>query len=175
MYLFKKVIKWFKTTNTFYNTSHLQTLSRFIHIERIERKNSKHKCLIGYVGGSRYSHPGAAVEALCLPRNPKWGNRDGTDGSKAEYETHGLFGKWHSVREHHVPCAVCLVRSRSVVNVFPGTRKSIFIIKRLQNVLKIFFHYHISLGKTWFNLNVKLQVTSINQFLNKHVVPFQNW
>lgn len=34
--------------------------------------------LSGYVGGSLHSHSGAAVDALCLPRNPEWGNyRDG--------------------------------------------------------------------------------------------------
>lgn len=100
----------------------------FIQIKRIVSiKKSEYKCLIGYAGGSHYRHTGAAVDALCLPRNPEWGNyRDGTDGSKAyifgtEYQTTGMFGKWHSLYEHDVPCAVCLVRSRSVVKMFPGT------------------------------------------------------
>lgn len=84
--------------------------------------------LSGYAGGSYYTHTGAAVDALCLPRNPEWGNyMDGTDGGRAyiygaEYETSGLFGKWHNLREHDVPCVVCLVRSRSVVNMFPGRK-----------------------------------------------------
>lgn len=87
----------------------------------------KHYCFVGYVGGSHYTHTGAAVEPLCLPKNPEWGiYRDGTDGLKAhiygaEYETGGLFGKWHSLYQHDVPCSVCLVRGRSVVEMFPGT------------------------------------------------------
>lgn len=104
----------------------------FIQIKRIlSIKKSKPKCFIGYVGGSHYTHTRVAVDALCLPRNPEWVNyRDGTDGGKpyiygAEYKTYGLFGKWHSVCDHDVPCAVCLVRSRSVVKMFPGTLKSV--------------------------------------------------
>ncbi|XP_052705274.1 uncharacterized protein LOC128181066 [Crassostrea angulata] len=84
--------------------------------------------LSGYVGGSRHTHSGAAVEPLCLPRKPEWGNyKDGTDGSKAyiygaEYETGDLSGKWLKLHDHDVPCAVCLVRNRSVVKMFPATK-----------------------------------------------------
>lgn len=51
--------------------------------------------------------------------------KDGTDGLKAyvfgaEYETHSFMGFKKSLAEHDVPCAVCLVRNRSAVNMFPG-------------------------------------------------------
>nr|XP_034330210.1 uncharacterized protein LOC105340293 isoform X3 [Crassostrea gigas] len=112
------------------------------------RKNclsSAELVLSGYVGGSHFTHTGAAVDALCLPRNPEWGNyRDGTDGNKgyiygAEYETHGFFGKWHSVGDHDVPCAVCLVRSRSVVKMFPGR-------KTCDNGWKLEYHGYLMAG-----------------------------
>lgn len=47
------------------------------------------------------------------------------DGNKAyiygaEYETSDLSGKWYKLHDHDVPCAVCLVRNRSVVKMFAG-------------------------------------------------------
>ena len=77
----------------------------------------------GYAGGSSHLHTGAAVEPLCLPRDPEWGiYRDGTEGAKsyvygAEYETDTLMSTLYN---HDVPCAVCLVRNRSVLQMFPG-------------------------------------------------------
>ena len=77
----------------------------------------------GYAGGSSHLHSGAAVEPLCLPRDPQWGIfRDGTEGSKsylygAEYETDTLMSTLYN---HDVPCAVCMVRNRSAVKMFPG-------------------------------------------------------
>lgn len=68
----------------------------------------------------------SAVEPLCLPRNPEWGDyRDETDGAKAyiygaEYQTGDSAGKLIKLHDHDVPCAVCLVRNRSVVKMFPG-------------------------------------------------------
>lgn len=79
---------------------------------------------LGYVGGSHYSHFGAAVEPLCLPRDPQWGKyKDGYDGLKAyiygaEYQTSNTFLR--KMHDHDVPCAVCLVLNRSVVKMFPG-------------------------------------------------------
>ena len=32
----------------------------------------------GYAGGSHYSHTGAAVNYLCLPRNPDWNRYEDT-------------------------------------------------------------------------------------------------
>lgn len=66
------------------------------------------------------------MEPLCLPRNPEWGVfKDGTDGQKAkimgaEYQTHTVSSHWRRYHDHDVPCAVCLVRQRSVVKMFPG-------------------------------------------------------
>ena len=81
---------------------------------------------VGYVGGSWFDHTGSAVEPLCLPRDPEWGiYRDGIDGAKAsvygaEYETNALPGYMSAVHDNDVPCAVCLVRNRSVVQMIPG-------------------------------------------------------
>lgn len=80
----------------------------------------------GFTGGSYYGHKGAAVDPLCLPRDPEWGlYTDGTDGEKAyvfgaEYETATSPGNLRSLYQHDVPCAVCLLRNRSVVKMFPG-------------------------------------------------------
>nr|XP_022292587.1 uncharacterized protein LOC111103541 [Crassostrea virginica] len=82
----------------------------------------------GFAGGSWYTHKGAAVDALCLPRDPEWGiYKDGTDGAKAyvygaEYETHMSTAFIKSLLHHDVPCAVCLVRHRSVIKMFPGRK-----------------------------------------------------
>ena len=79
----------------------------------------------GYAGGSWYSNSGAAVDSLCLPRDPEWGvYTDGATGNKAyvygaEYETY-TYNSMPGVYDHDVPCAVCLVRERSVVKMFPG-------------------------------------------------------
>lgn len=81
---------------------------------------------LGYTGGSWYTNRGAAVDTLCLPRDPEWGNyRDGTDGRKAyilgaEYQTYDSLGNLRKLNDHDVPCAVCLRRNRSVVRMFPG-------------------------------------------------------
>lgn len=84
----------------------------------------------GYVGGSWYLHTGAAVNPLCLPKNPEWGiYRDGTDGEKAyifggEYQTDTVPAYMRTLYQHDVPCVVCLVRKRSVVQMFPGEKYS---------------------------------------------------
>uniref|UniRef100_A0A8W8IHH6 Short-chain collagen C4 n=1 Tax=Magallana gigas TaxID=29159 RepID=A0A8W8IHH6_MAGGI len=94
-----------------------------------KRCNSRHELVhSGYVGGSDYKNPGAAVEPLCLPKNPQWGKfKDGKDGQKAEllgaeYQMHTVSNYWRHYHDHDVPCAVCLVRQRSVVQMFPGRR-----------------------------------------------------
>nr|XP_022294934.1 uncharacterized protein LOC111105053 [Crassostrea virginica] len=84
----------------------------------------------GCAGGSWYEHPGAAVDPLCLPRDPEWGvYTDGTDGVKAyvfgaEYQTY-TYNSMPTVHDHDVPCAVCLVRDKSLVKMFPA-RKSCY-------------------------------------------------
>lgn len=81
---------------------------------------------IGFTGGSNNNHRGAAVEPLCLPRNPEWGiYTNGHDGYRnyihgAEYETGSFRGYMKTVHNHDVPCAVCLVHQRSVIKMFPG-------------------------------------------------------
>nr|XP_022292593.1 short-chain collagen C4-like [Crassostrea virginica] len=84
----------------------------------------------GFTGGSWYAHPGAAVDPLCLPRDPEWGiYKDGVDGQKAfvygsEYQTF-TSNSMPGVFEHDVPCAVCVVRNRSLLKMFPA-RKSCY-------------------------------------------------
>ncbi|XP_065925529.1 uncharacterized protein [Magallana gigas] len=79
----------------------------------------------GFTGGSHYTHKGAAVEPLCLPRNPEWGlYNDGYDAYKnlvfgGEYRTGSFTGNIRTVDNHDVPCALCLVRRKSVVQMFP--------------------------------------------------------
>lgn len=108
------------------NTFSAKDSQAFSKTKKIFKRPIAHYCHVGYVGGSHYTHTGAAVEPLCLPRNPEWGNyRDGTDGAKAyiygaEYETDDLSGKWLKLHDHDVPCAVCLVRNRPIVKMFPG-------------------------------------------------------
>ena len=40
----------------------------------------------------------------------------------AEYETETISGYMSTLHDHDVPCAVCLVRKRSVVKMFPGKK-----------------------------------------------------
>ena len=81
---------------------------------------------LGFTGGSWYHHSGAAVEPLCLPKDPQWGAyKNGVDKWRAyvfgaEYETNTFTGSTASLHDHDVPCAVCLTRGRSVVKMFPG-------------------------------------------------------
>ncbi|XP_061178462.1 uncharacterized protein LOC133187120 [Saccostrea echinata] len=82
----------------------------------------------GFAGGSHYNSKGAAVDPLCLPKDPEWGNYiDGKDGAKAyvygaEYETSTFTSRYASLNHHDVPCAVCLVQNRSIVKVFPARK-----------------------------------------------------
>nr|XP_011421552.2 uncharacterized protein LOC105324200 [Crassostrea gigas] len=82
----------------------------------------------GYTGGSWYDHKGAAVDPLCLPRDPEWGiYSDGDNGGRAfvhgaEYQTHSSPGYLRTLYQHDVPCAVCLRRNRSVVKMFPARK-----------------------------------------------------
>lgn len=84
----------------------------------------------GFAGGSYHGNSGGAVDPLCLPRDPEWGMyRDGTDGFKsyiygAEYQTHKFNDYLSSFHDHDIPCAVCLVRNRSVVKMFPGNARN---------------------------------------------------
>ena len=81
---------------------------------------------VGYVGGSFYAHTGAAVDPLCLPKEPEWGiYRDGVQSFRAyvygaEYETFEFSDLMSTIAQNDIPCSVCLVPNRSVVKMFPG-------------------------------------------------------
>ncbi|XP_045163825.2 uncharacterized protein LOC123528146 [Mercenaria mercenaria] len=76
----------------------------------------------GFAAGSDHSHKGAAVNHLCLPRDPNWNNNTKTPSALAliyggEYETfNGIF---HTLHDHDVPCAVCRVPRTNIIMV-PG-------------------------------------------------------
>lgn len=82
----------------------------------------------GFAGGSWYLHQGAAVDYLCLPSNPEWGEYiDGVGGPRgyvygAEYETEITIDNLRALGDHDVPCAVCLLRNKSVVKMFPARK-----------------------------------------------------
>ncbi|XP_061177857.1 uncharacterized protein LOC133186638 [Saccostrea echinata] len=82
----------------------------------------------GFAGGSHYTEKGAAVDPLCLPRDPEWGvYSDGKNGHKAfvygaEYETSTFISRFASFHHQDVPCAVCLVQNRSIVKIFPARK-----------------------------------------------------
>ncbi|KAK3099532.1 hypothetical protein FSP39_005891, partial [Pinctada imbricata] len=84
---------------------------------------------VGYVGGSYYGHKGAAVDYLCMPKNPDWSGlkyKNGTSGSGgyvygAEYETlYSNIGIDKSYNQYDVPCAVCRELGHSSVVMVPG-------------------------------------------------------
>lgn len=110
----------FSTYRYIYNTKHITLLHIFNAI------------ITGFTGGSGYHHVGAAVDPLCLPRDPEWGvYKDGINGNKAyvygaEYETNTSPGKLPTLHQHDIPCAVCLLRNRSVVKMFPGETDEYF-------------------------------------------------
>ncbi|XP_062599242.1 uncharacterized protein LOC134260716 [Saccostrea cucullata] len=91
----------------------------------------------GFAGGSHYTDKGAAVDPLCLPRDPEWGNyKSGTSGAGgyiygAEYETNAFTNHYAPFLDHDVPCAVCLVQNRSIVKVFPA-RKTCYMGWKLE-------------------------------------------
>ena len=81
----------------------------------------------GYAAGSHNKHSGGAADTQCLPRDPQWGNaHPGETGSYiygAEYEngadrSTSIFGK--NVHDQDVPCAVCEVKGRKTLNMFPA-------------------------------------------------------
>ncbi|KAK3099913.1 hypothetical protein FSP39_011708 [Pinctada imbricata] len=87
---------------------------------------------VGYVGGSWYGHSGAAVDYLCMPKNPDWSGlkyKNGTSGSGgyvygAEYETlYSNIGIDKSYSQYDVPCAVCRDVGHSSVVMVPSKTK----------------------------------------------------
>jgi hypothetical protein len=92
----------------------------------------------GYAGGSNYDHPGAAVEPLCLPKDPQAVSRPQKEVNVernyiygAEYETR-TFSKLGHLQEHDVPCAVCEAVDKKSVIVIPGKEtNTLYIISTL--------------------------------------------
>jgi len=78
----------------------------------------------GYAGGSSHLHKGAAVDYLCLPRDPIWGSHKNTNVLYggfvfgAEYE----FPHTSGFHDQDVPCAVCLTITHSTSLMIPGRR-----------------------------------------------------
>ncbi|XP_048765068.2 uncharacterized protein LOC125672888 [Ostrea edulis] len=74
----------------------------------------------GFMGGSSYAHTGAVVDSLCLPRDPESGihnDRAGTPRNYVygtEYEIYHFSNHIDKLVKHDVPCAVCLVKNRSI-------------------------------------------------------------
>ena len=82
----------------------------------------------GYAAGSHNTHSGGAADTQCLPRDPQWGNvyhgqsatsyiygaeyQTGIDGSKS------IFGE--NIHDQDVPCAVCEVKGRTTLKMFPA-------------------------------------------------------
>ena len=81
----------------------------------------------GYAAGSHHTHSGGVADTQCLPRDPQWGKvHPGEAGSYiygAEYEdgadrSTSIFGK--NVHDQDVPCAVCEVKGRKTLSMFPA-------------------------------------------------------
>ena len=76
----------------------------------------------GVVGGSWYTHHGAAVDPLCLPHDPQYLlHQSGYQGSAylygAEYQ---LGGPFDQSNDRNVPCAVCEVNGRTNKLMIPS-------------------------------------------------------
>ncbi|XP_062591209.1 uncharacterized protein LOC134253048, partial [Saccostrea cucullata] len=78
----------------------------------------------GFAGGSYYMHKGAAVDPLCLPRDPQWGShnnwKDNFRGLLYGAEYKGVYSDSVShLVDHDVPCAVCETIGEKPVIVIP--------------------------------------------------------
>jgi len=76
----------------------------------------------GVVGGSWYSHHGAAVDPLCLPHDPQYllyqnGNQGNAYLYGAEYQVSGPFDQSN---DRNIPCAVCEVDRRTKKLMIPS-------------------------------------------------------
>jgi hypothetical protein len=76
----------------------------------------------GFTAGSFHWHEGAAANHVCLSKKPKYHYhskkpRWTTRIYGAEYETHDSI--WDNLRDHEIPCAVCLIPRTSVIMI-PG-------------------------------------------------------
>ena len=76
----------------------------------------------GVVGGSHYTHAGAAVDPLCLPQDPQYLlYQSGYQGYAylygAEYQATGPFDQ---SQQRNVPCSVCEVNGRTSKLMIPS-------------------------------------------------------
>uniref|UniRef100_K1PRA3 Short-chain collagen C4 n=1 Tax=Magallana gigas TaxID=29159 RepID=K1PRA3_MAGGI len=105
-----------------------------------------------FTGGSYYGHKGATVEPLCLPRNPEWEiYNDEYDGAKAyvygaEYQTNTFKGSIKTLHDHDIPCTVCLVRQRSIVQMFPGNLIGVLAWKTCYKGWTLKYHGYLMAG-----------------------------
>ena len=82
--------------------------------------------LLGYVGGSHYSHKGGASNYICLTRDPIYAKyQSGYQDDRArifgaEYQTFSTGIYPSSLHDHDVPCAVCHVTKRASQMMVPG-------------------------------------------------------
>jgi hypothetical protein len=82
----------------------------------------------GVVVGKSHSHGGGGTNPLCASQTADWldydsGNQNGNLLYGAEYETLGyaVGAGLRAVHDKQVPCAVCMVASRSMRLVMPGS------------------------------------------------------
>ena len=73
----------------------------------------------------------------------------------AEYETETVSGYMSTLHDHDVPCAVCLVRKRSVVKMFPG-KKNGWEISYYQDS-KLYFENITKIIEIYVNSNTYTQ------------------
>ena len=81
----------------------------------------------GFAAGSEHGNKGGIVDTQCLPHEPQWlKSFPGQQSSYiygAEYQDendrlNAIFGK--GIHDQDVPCAVCEVKRRTVVMMFPA-------------------------------------------------------
>jgi len=87
---------------------------------------------LGIAGGTLWSQSGGGANYLCLPRDPEWGvkntagfrNPSGSYLYGAEYQVFSTnyFSTEHvqSLHDNNVPCAVCLLTSRTTKLMIPA-------------------------------------------------------
>lgn len=147
------------------NISHMmrETKNRSVVYTRWGKKtcpSNAELVLSGFTGGSWYNDKGAAVDLLCLPRDPEWGEYiDGVGGARgfvfgAEYETYDTIGNLRALMDHDVPCAVCLLRNKSVVKMFPA-RKTCYKGWKLE--------YHGNLMAGYYNHQAGTMYTCVDE------------
>ena len=77
----------------------------------------------GITGGTFYNQEGGGANYLCMPKDPEYSStlryRGGVNGHAFLYGTE-YEGPLQGVQNHNVPCAVCVLTSRSKVLMIPA-------------------------------------------------------